>query len=168
MKPDNPERLNFFQRTGRQFDSVGPLGKALLVATIIPFGAAQAQDKATGNELRAMNNFVHEHVVCAAFYAISSQCLKSRSDSAELSANMQKLSETAYKRGIEYGDAIKLSRKTHPARLEMAMNSMMADMSKDCINISVILNAHAYACKRLMDQPEEALDRFLTGKPLKD
>lgn len=145
-----------------------PFQIALLLAALIPFGVARAQDKATGNELRAMNNFVHEHIVCASFYAISSQCLKSRSDSVELSANMQKMSEMAYKRGIEYGDAIKLSRKTHPARLEMAMTSMMADMSKDCINISVILNAHAYACKRLMDEPEEALDRFLAGKPLKD
>ncbi|MCO5092668.1 hypothetical protein [Bosea sp. (in: a-proteobacteria)] len=31
LKPDNPERLTFFQRTGRQFDSVGPMGKAVLV-----------------------------------------------------------------------------------------------------------------------------------------
>lgn len=115
-----------------------------------------------------MNNFVHEHTNCAAYFAVSSQCLKSRADSVELSEKMQQLSGAAYSRGMQYGDAIKLSRKVHPARLEMAINGLMADMEKNCANISIILNQYAYACKRLMETPEEALDRLMAGRPLKD
>jgi hypothetical protein len=129
-------------------------------------GAAAQADP--DKEMRALNNFVHQHIECAAFYVIGSQCLATRPDSAELSKNLRQSYEAALRRGIEYGNAIKLAQKTHEARLEMAMTKMMSDMEKNCINVSVILNSHALVCKRLMDEPMEALERIRAGKSLKD
>lgn len=136
---------------------------ALCLATTL-FGTAMADDK----EMRAMNNFVHQHIECAAYFVISSQCLATRADSAELSKRLHQSYEAALARGIEYGNALGLSQKTHAARFEMAMTTLMSEMDKSCMNISVILNSHALVCKKLMNEPEEALSRFLAGKSLKD
>lgn len=127
-------------------------------------GSVRADDK----EMRAMNNFVHQHIECAAYFVISSQCVATRADSAELSKRLHQSYEAALARGIEYGNALGLSQKTHAARFEMAMTTLMSEMDKSCMNISVILNSHALVCKKLMNEPEEALSRFLAGKSLKD
>lgn len=128
------------------------------------FGPVRADDK----EMRAMNNFIHQHIECAAYFVISSQCVASRPDSADLSKRLQQSYEAALARGIEYGNALGLSQKTHVARFEMAMTTLMSEMDKSCMNISVILNSHALICKKLMNEPEEALSRFMAGKSLKD
>lgn len=143
---------------------------ALPLAIVVPLGMVNAQDRNSDAQLRAFNNFVHEHTTCAAYFAIGAQCIRSRGDkpSIELGDRLVQMSETAYSRGIEYGDALKMSRKTHTARLEMAISSMMGEMEKNCINISILLNKHALSCKKLMEQPDDALERIMAGKPLKD
>jgi len=63
---------------------------------------------------------------------------------------------------------MKMSPKTHVARLAMATDEMMAEIEKTCSNISIILNKHARSCQLLLEKPEEALGRFLVGRTLKD
>lgn len=144
------------------------MSRIVQVALVLCLAALANLAKADDKEMRALNNFVHQHIECAAYYAISSQCIATREDSAELAKNLHQSYEAALKRGIQYGNALKLAQKTHTARFEMAMTTMMSDMEKSCMNISVILNSHALVCKKLMNEPEEALSRIMAGKPLKD
>jgi hypothetical protein len=84
--------------------------KAIILLTIsLP---ATAQEI---NATKAMNNFAHSHITCAAYFAVSGACLADKDD---LKAKIAASFTASIERAKDYGNLIGLSDKAHAARLE--------------------------------------------------
>lgn len=112
--------------------------------------------------IRAINNFAHEHAICFAYYTVGAECLATDTKSKDLSQKFRESAAAAYKYALGYGDVIGLSQKTLLARARMALEGMLDDMDKNCLNISVIAAKYGRTCRSLLENQSDALDRFLS------
>lgn len=99
---------------------------------------------------RAVNNLAHDYAECAAYYTLAAKGA-GKSDT-EL---VGKLSE-AGSQAIEMSVGL-TNKEVATARYNMALKSMMDDMSDSFDNFSIVINKYADLCRDVMDNPRDRL-----------
>jgi hypothetical protein len=129
---------------------------ALVVVFALGMEALKAQDLSGLTRQEALNELSSESAQCAAYQAVSNQCVMSMADAdqkALLEANALKATAFSY----YFGRATGVSEEALDARLQLSLRDIMAKTGKSCLNLSVILLEYAVACKQLLEHPEVRL-----------
>ena len=106
-------------------------------------------------------------LLCAAYYRMVSELLKTRLDSAELMATNFQASRVLYERAIVIADGIGQKRETVAARFEMSVTGMRDAIGGDASNSSILLNRYGRSCK-ITSENVEARIEYWVGQALQE
>ncbi|MDX6807151.1 hypothetical protein [Terrihabitans rhizophilus] len=124
-------------------------------------GTALAQT--TADSQAALNNWGHEHLICAAYNAAVSECMLTNPSGKAGSDAYSEVSDVMFQRGYQASKAAGLSDKAIMAKAEIAMKEMMSTIEQSCANISVLFVQHAVSCKSLGENPGERFEQLKGG-----
>src|SRR5258705_10014838 len=129
----------------------------LLTILILTTTAASAgpPDKVT----QIGNNFSHENAICGAYYGIVAQCLEPKDPA--VAQNYRANGITFAERSVKIGRASGVSADALIARGQMAREGLESEIEGSCTNISVLLRQYAKACKGLLENGPQSLQRRL-------
>jgi hypothetical protein len=134
-----------------QIVRVVPARSVLIVALAFALGAIAPAWCADEKYKDAVNELTAEHVECSAFYNVLSAC--SVNDDAALSTMERqwstKMSDRAFALTTEAG----MKAHTVVARFQLYRDSMLAEIDKNCRNISILIAKHGNSCQTLAEDP---------------
>jgi len=108
---------------------------------------------------RVLNNFAHENISCAAYFAVASTCLKvSFPDDTQTQEATVKAFSTALDRGRDATRESGLKMETLGARLDLEVADIQNLISNNCSNFSLMLQKYAAQCKLLLETPKKRMD----------
>jgi hypothetical protein len=121
--------------------------KRLAILLVLLSGVAQAYEAD-----RAKNNFAHEMVRCAAYFATASECVANTMPEEPLAQALDLQAAL-----LLQGSAELTSTEVMNARLKMEYESMHDAINNRCENISTLMVEHQDVCTSLSNDPESRM-----------
>jgi hypothetical protein len=107
----------------------------------------------------AGNNFHEELTSCAAYFAISAQCLRNRDPKVPLAPRLDAAFDQTLKLMHAMQQEIGMNNAAAEARMRMRTNGQMTAIGNSCVNISILLEKHGKVCRDTLNDPKAGLER---------
>ena len=128
-----------------------------LVLLFLTSSAGAEEGKLTPDYRKALNNYQHEMVTCAAYFGLVGKCLSENTLSQRYIALAINLNVHA----IKVGEQIGMTYEAMKARSELSVSEMKALVAGDCINISSAYARHMKRCETVVRDPSAVVDQYL-------
>jgi hypothetical protein len=133
-----------------------------LAAGLLPapaFGGGLSKEK-------AFHEFFSECAQCAASFGLRSRCFVSSGQlQGEDKTSIEKTRDFFQLMHYSIGKAAGMSDKAIKAHFALVLDTLLNDIDKNCVNISVILKKYATFCKEFAENPGQQLDQLMTKGP---
>ncbi len=128
--------------------------KALLGAFIFVALCAVAHAQESSLEAEAAwGRLSDEHIECSEFYSVVMVCEEKANDKS-LAERARRLQDTMLERTVRITAKAKMKFETIDARGKLSRDSMLAEIGKDCRNLSILLAKYGEACRSLFENPK--------------
>lgn len=121
--------------------------KKLITVCLTLLGAAAGSVSGQTMDRHQLNQLQEEATVCAVFYDVSGTCIGA--GDPQLAARYSQTSSAMLMGAMHVGRSIGMTDEAISSRYALAFRRIREDMRSDCVNISIIINRHAQACRNL-------------------
>jgi len=125
-------------------------------------GGLVASTSATANEIDVFNEQSSEYTNCFAFFTLARRCAPRTATEGELSRN-QELRKATADGAIMASKSAGMSDEALAARTKLAVETLAALITNDCVNFSVLIAKYGDACRLLLENPKERTQEIREG-----
>jgi hypothetical protein len=136
----------------------------VVIAGLIISTAVMGQNAARQQTNDALNELSSEMTECSVYFIVSSTCFKKDPQAADMVRDYRRAADKIAELALTTGGAVGLSVQGLAARQKLMFEDMMTSTSKNCTNLSVLLERYSRFCKQLAQAPDDRLKELLSGK----
>jgi hypothetical protein len=136
----------------------------LMLQGIVSTSVNAQDDPQREKRFGALNELSGELLECSVYFRIASECVKGHPDAGDLPKQLEIASRNIGTLAVSTGRSLGVSDDAYVARMKMKSRSLMAQLSGNCVNISVLMERYQTFCVALHNNADPRLVELMKGK----